>query len=107
MRRLKRNQTEFTYYLYEGQTEETDSDGYKTGRHVESYADGVTTMGCITYKGTSGFKPYGIEEDFKVQIIPDNPIDDITTQTKIVIGDETYYVKSHPTTMNEQRIYAS
>lgn len=107
MRRLKRNQRAFTYYLYTGQTEEVDSDGYKTGRHTETYADGVSAKGCITYKGTSSVKPFGVDEDFKVQIIPDSPIENITTQTKIVIDGNTYYVTSHPTTMNEQRIFAS
>ncbi len=104
MRRLKRNQREFTYYLYTGETDEVDAQGYKTGRHIETYADGVTAKGCIVFRGSSSYKPYGVEEDFSLAIIPDNPIN-VTTQTKIVVDGQTYYVKSCPQTMNEQRIY--
>lgn len=104
MRRLKRNQTSYTYYLYTGMTDAVDSDGYKTGRKVETYADGVNAKGCIVFKGSSSFKAYGVDEEFSGCIIPDTPIN-VTTQTKLVINGDTYYVKSHPTTMNEQRIY--
>lgn len=105
MRRLKRNQSEFQYCLYLGETEKLDEKGFKSGRHEETYAEPVTTKGCIVYKGSSSYRPYGVEDDFSVQIIPNNPIKDITTETKIIIGDETYFVKSHPTTMNEQRLF--
>lgn len=104
MRRLKRNQREFTYFLYTGMEDELDTQGFRTGRKIETYADGITIGGCIVYRGTSNYKPYGVEEDFSVCIIPDHKIP-VDTKTKIVIDNETYYVKSCPITMNEQRIY--
>lgn len=104
MRRLKRNQREFTYYLYKEKTAETDANGYKTGRWIETYEEGVTAYGCIVYRGSSSVKAYGVEEDFSLAIIPDNPIP-VDTKTKIVVGTDTFYVKSCPMTMNEQRIY--
>lgn len=103
MRRLKRNQREFTYFLYKGEDYEV-VDGKKTGRHIEVYEDGVTMKGCIVFRGSSSVKPYGVEEDFSLAIIPDHPIN-VDTKTKIVVDNETYYVKSCPITMNEQRIY--
>ncbi len=106
MRRLKRNQRTFTYCLYTGMTNATDASGKLNGRHTEQYADPVEAKGCIVFKGTSGYKPYGVDDDFKVQIIPDNPIPEINTKTKIIIDGEAYYVTSAPITMNEHRIYA-
>lgn len=106
MRRLKRNQREFEYCLYEGKTEELDSKGYKTGRQIESYSTAVTAKGCVVFKGSSSVKPYGINEDFAVQIIPDKAIEGIDTSSKIIIDGKEYRVTSAPRTMNEQRIYA-
>ena len=106
MRRLKRNQREFQYCLYTGKTEKIGADGYKTGHTIESYEDPVTAKGCVVFRGSSNVRPYGVDEDFSVQIIPDNPIDDITTTTKIIIDDVEYFVTSAPRTMNEQKIYA-
>lgn len=105
MRRLKRNQSAFTYKLFLGETNAVDSQGFYNGKHTKTYADPVETKGCITFKGTSDFKAYGLDEDFSVQIIPNNPIENIAVGTIIIIGTDEYVVKSAPTTMNEQRLF--
>ena len=105
MRRLKRNQRSFQYCLYTGMTDETGEDGFKTGRKIETYTDPVEEKGCIVFKGSSSYKPYGIDEDFTVQVIPDAPITGISTTSKVVIDGKEYQVKSHPTTINEQRLF--
>ena len=104
MRRLKRNQREFTYSLIKELDEQKDGQGYLTGRSAVVYEEPVATKGCIVFKGTSSYKPYGIQEEWSVQIIPDNPIP-VTVGTKITIDSKDYYVLSHPRTMNEQRIF--
>lgn len=104
MRRLKRNQREFEYCLYTGMEETLDSKGYKTGHNTPTYAEAVKAKGNVIFTGTSSVKPYGVDENFSVCIIPDKPLD-VTTETKILIDGKEYFVKSHPTTMNEQRIY--
>jgi len=105
MRRLKRNQREFTLYQYLGTRDTVDSRGHKTGHNDPVYDEPVTYKGCIVFKGSSAFRPYGVEENFSVCIIPDKPILMITTSSRIVIDGVAYTVKSHPRTMNEQRIY--
>ena len=106
MRRLKRNQRVFTYETIQGTQAQTDTQGYKTGRKEVQYNDPVSAQGCIVFKGSSDYKAYGIEEDWSIQIVPDNPIDDITVGTRITVDNKQYYVLSHPRTMNEQKIYA-
>ena len=105
MRRLKRNKRSFTYETIRGYEAQTDSQGYKNGRNEPTYNDPITDKACIVFKGSSDYKPYGIDEDWSVQIIPDTPLA-VTVGTRITIDDKQYYVMSHPTTMNEQRIYA-
>ena len=83
---------------------QTDSKGYKTGRNQVVYNAPVSAKGCIVFKGSSDYKAYGIDEDWKVQIVPDRPLS-ITVGTRITIDDKQYYVLAHPTTMNEQKIY--
>lgn len=104
MRRLKRNQRDFTYSLIRTLDEQKDTQGYLTGRSEVVYDTPVSTKGCIVFRGTSSYKPYGIDEEWSVQIIPDNPIP-VTVGTKITIDSKDYYVLSHPRTMNEQRIF--
>ena len=104
MRRLKRNQQAFEYYTYQGRTDEV-VDGLKTGHQVKTYANGVTAMGCISFEGSSAYKPYGVDKDYSVCIIPDNPIAGISEETKVIIGAETYFVAAVITSINEQRIY--
>lgn len=104
MRRLKRNQREFKYSLIKSLDEQKDTQGYLTGRSTVVYEEPVATKGCIVFKGTSSYKPYGIEEEWSVQIIPDNPLP-VTVGTRITIDSKDYYVLSHPRTMNEQRIF--
>lgn len=104
MRRLKRNQREFIYETIKGTQQRTDTQGYKTAIHDVEYNEAVTAKGCVVFKGTSSHKPYGIEEDWSVQIIPNAPLT-ITVGTRITIDGKYYYVLSHPTTMNEQRIF--
>ena len=105
MRRLKRNQRSFIYETIKEFEPQRDAQGYKTGRKEVVYNEPIPAKGCVVFKGTSDYKAYGIDEDWKVQIIPDVPLT-ITTGTRITIDDKQYYVLSHPTTMNEQRIYA-
>ena len=104
MRRLKRNQREFTYETIKDSAMETDAQGYKTGRNVVEYNEPVTMKGCIVYKGTSAYKPYGIDEEWTVQVIPDTKIA-VTVGTRITIDGKQYFVMSHPVTMNEQRLF--
>ena len=104
MRRLKRNQRDFTYETIKDSSMEVDSQGYKTGRNVVSYNDPVSAKGCIVYKGTSSYKAYGIDEEWTVQIIPDSKLA-VTVGTRITIDGKQYYVLSHPVTMNEQRLF--
>ncbi len=104
MRRLKRNQREFTYSLINALSNQTDSSGYLTGRSTVTYQNAVTARGCIVFRGTSSYKPYGMDEEWSVQIIPDNPLP-VTVGTKITIDSKDYFVLSHPRTMNEQRIF--
>lgn len=105
MRRLKRNQRTIEYYAVSSLDKQTDSQGYLTGRVPVSYATAVSVDACVVFRGTSSYKPYGIEEQWSVQIIPDNPIDGIEVGAKFVIDGKNYFVLSHPTTMNEQRIF--
>lgn len=84
MRRLKRNQRTFAYQRFVGYTDKIGKDGFKTGRKIEVYEDPVYTKGCIVFHGTSNVRPYGVEEDYSLQIIPDNYID-ITPESKIVL----------------------
>lgn len=88
MRRLKRNQRLFAYQKYDGMVDGTDTNGFKNGRKIEQYEDKVYCMGCVVFQGSSSFKPYGVEEDFSLQIIPDNPID-INTKSKVFIFEYT------------------
>ena len=148
MRRLKRNQSTFVYRRYLGQADEI-KDGLKTGHHIEQYADPVYLKGLLVYRGTSEYKPWGIDDQFRLQIIPDNPIPDVSTKDKIIVFTRNggsdyldggqfipweamfdsdggrlspwtdgyvadgglliypveYMVKSHPRTMNEQRLF--
>lgn len=105
MRRLKRNQTSIEYYKLNGTTKQTDTSGYSTGRREETYETKVDVMACVVFRGTSAYKPYGIDEQWSVQIIPDNKISGIGVGDKFVINGKDYYVLAHPTTMNEQKIY--
>lgn len=104
MRRLKRNQREFTYATIKETVEKKDAQNFRTGHRDVVYNDPVSAKGCVVFKGSSDYKPYGIDENWSVQIIPDNPLS-ITVGTKITIDGKDYYVLSHPTTMNEQRIF--
>ena len=104
MRRLKRNQKEFTYATIKETVEEKDSQNFRTGRREVVYNDPILAKGCVVFQGSSGYKAYGIEEQWSVQIIPDNPLA-ITVGTKVTIDNKDYYVLAHPTTMNEQRIF--
>ena len=104
MRRLKRNQKQFTYSLISSLSQQTDSNGHLTGKGSVVYEQPVTAKGCIVFRGTSAYKPYGMDEEWSVQIIPDNPLP-VTVGTKITIDSKDYYVLSHPRTMNEQRIF--
>lgn len=104
MRRLKRNQREFTYATIKETVEEKDSQNFRTGRREVVYNDPITEKGCVVFQGSSSYKAYGIEEEWSVQIIPDNPLA-ITVGTKVTIDNKDYFVLAHPTTMNEQRIF--
>ena len=48
MRDLKRNQQAFYYALYQGKTDVTDSDGYKTGEKKLSYSNPVLMQANIS-----------------------------------------------------------
>lgn len=104
MRRLKRNQRDFTYSTILSLNEQRDTQGYLTGRGSVVYHDPIPCKGCVVFKGTSSYKPYGMDEEWSVQIIPDNPIP-VTVGTKVTIDEKDYYVLSHPRTMNGQRIF--
>lgn len=105
MRRLKRNQKPFIYKLFISETNTVDANGFYDGNHEKTYAEPVETKGCIAFRGTSDFKAYGLEEDYSVQIVPDNPIVGIAPGTIVIIDGVEYVVRSAPTTINEQRIY--
>ena len=104
MRRLKRNQITFIYATVKEMTEKVDAQGYRNGHRDVVYNEPVTAKGCVVYRGTSNYKPYGINEEWSLAVIPDNPLV-ITVGTRITIDGKDYYVMSYPTTMNEQRIY--
>lgn len=104
MRRLKRNQRQFSYATIKEMEEQKDAANHLTGRREVVYNTAIDAMGCIVFKGTSYYKPYGIDEDWSICVIPDNPLS-ITVGTKITIDGKDYFVMSHPTSMNEQRIY--
>lgn len=89
MRRLKRNQRVFVYQRFAGRIDQVDDNGFKTGRQIEVYEDPVYTKGCVVFKGTSNYKPYGVEEDYSIQIIPDHFIEDINPETKIILFEKS------------------
>lgn len=105
MRRLKRNQMSISYSSLTGMTDAVDAQGYLTGHHDETYATAQTINACVVFRGTSAYKPYGIDEQWSVQIIPNNPIAGIKTGDKFTVDGKDYFVLAHPTTMNEQRIF--
>lgn len=93
MRVLEINKRPITYKLLNGETEEVDAKGYKTGRHILTYTEPATIYENYNVSDRSEFTPYGIQSRTRVTITLSKDYG-WDKQTILSINGEKYIVKS-------------
>lgn len=87
MRCLKRNQKSFWYALYNGETEQKDSDGLYTGEIGPGYETPVQMKANISAsKGTADTELFGKDLQYSRTIVTDDLSCPITEESAIWIG---------------------
>ena len=80
MKLLKRNLRSVWYQLYQGQTAQTDSDGFETGEIASSYSDPILLICSVSpASGNVLAETFGTLENYDKIIITDDlscPIDE-------------------------------
>lgn len=103
MRVLMRNTQTAYYQLYEGMTDETDSNGYKTGSKIKSYGTKTQFRANIYHSTQDAFyQPYGVQETYDLTIYMETDLG-FTEETLLWIGDTeeaNYIVSSVAPNMN-------
>lgn len=78
---LEDNQSTFWYQTYEGETDELDEDGKRTGDKIESYSNPIEAKAMITASnGNAENSPFGkdIVYDKSMSTVQNLPIDEYT-----------------------------
>lgn len=89
MRCLNRNKQTLYYALYQGETEEQDSDGNYTGERTITYGDPVKFKANISAaRGESALNPFGIETNYSKTIVTDDLNCPIKEDTILWIGKD-------------------
>lgn len=104
MRRLKRNQRYFTYCNFLRKRDAVDENGYKNGHQIIEYDEPKQAKGNIRFTGRVHWTPYGFDDDYAVEIVPDIPIKEIKEETKIIIDGKEYFVSAVLNSVNEQKL---
>ena len=93
MRNLERNKIEITYYLYTGETERVDENGYYTGEKTPTYADAQTIRASVSAsRGTSDVDQFGINVPYSNTVIVDDMDCPIAEDSRLEINGEPYAV---------------
>ena len=101
MRNLARNKRTISYLLYEGFTDEVDSNGLYTGTKIPTYASPVDIRASVSAaRGTTDLDLFGINVPYTNTVLVDNLDCPIDENSRLEIDGNPYAVLSVAKSLN-------